>query len=202
MTSMNAPSTTNYLNMQNPYYQRLYLGAQANGLTAIADILVEITTKLESFCNSHISRGRILNFPTTESQYIQASTYIAPALNIQLDREPNNIMLHRFDPKYSDLSLRADVEPCWEDDPRTVLFILRSQGVPIATLNILAFVDRISYNIVTCKCPKPSWEVAVPATERWQLVSLYQLVRTRFKGMSIRRVDVNLTDARILSDGS
>ena len=202
ITSITAPSSTKYMNKQNPYPQRLYLGAQSNGLTAVSDLLVRMTTKMESLCYFHISRGQILNFPITEDNYIQASSHIEPALTLQMDPEPSNTVLHRFDVDCSDLLLRVDVEPCWDDDPRTVLFVLRSHGVPIATLNILAYTDRMSYDMQHCKCDAPSSEVSVRAAERWQLVSLYQLMRTSFKGMSFRRVDVSFADSKILIDGS
>ena len=202
LNSMAASSTTKYMNQQNPYRQRLFLGAQSNGLTAVSDILVKLTTRKEAFCFFHINRGQILSFPLTEDYYIQASSYIEPALTLGLDPEPNNTVLNRFDAAGVESALRIDVEPCWVDDPRTVLFVLRSQGVPIATLNIFAFIDRMSYDRVECTCSEPSWEVPVRAAEQWQLVSIYQLMRTRFKGMSFRRVDVSFADNKILIDGS
>lgn len=202
LKSMNAPSSTEYSNMQNPHRQRLFLGAQSNGLTAVADILVKLTTRKESFCFYHIARGQVLSFPLTEDYYIQASTYLEPASVLTLDPDPNNGVLHRFDNTYSDSALRVDIEPCWASDPRTVLFVLRSHGVPIASMNIFAFIDRMSYDSVECSCQTPSWEVPVRLSERWQLVTLYQMMRTRFKGMSFGRVDVSVADSKTLIDGS
>ncbi|KAL8722210.1 MAG: hypothetical protein Q9225_001255 [Loekoesia sp. 1 TL-2023] len=200
--SMNAPSTTVYMNMQNPHRQRLVLGAQSYGLTAVSDMLVKLTTKKEAFCYYHISRGQMLSFPLTEDFCIEASTYLEPAWRMSLDPEPNNLTLYRFDSEYEELAMRVDVEPCWADDPRTVLFVLRSQGVPISTLNIYAFLDRMSWNTVGCTCQKPSWEISVPTSERWQLVSLYQLLRLRNKGMSSRRVNASIKDVKIFIDAS
>ncbi|KAI4250505.1 MAG: hypothetical protein L6R40_000104 [Gallowayella cf. fulva] len=202
LKSMNAPSSTNYSNRQNPHPHRLLLGAQSNGLIAVADILVRLTTRKESFCYFHIARGQILSFPLTEDYYIQASTYMEAASILALDPEPNNCVLHRFDDTSSYSAMRVDVEPCWAGDPRTVLFVLRSHGVPIATMNILAFIDRLSFDSVECRCQTPSWEVPVKAAERWQLVTLYQLMRTRFKGMSFKRVDVSFAATKVLLDGS
>ncbi|KAL8801633.1 MAG: hypothetical protein Q9182_004318 [Xanthomendoza sp. 2 TL-2023] len=202
LKSMNAPSNREYANSQNPYRSRLLLGAQSNGLTAVADMLVQLTTRKESFCYFHIERGQILSFPLTEDYYIQASTYLEPASILTMDPEPNNTVLRRFDDTQSEFALRVDVEPCWAGDPRTVLFVLRSHGVPIATMNIFAYIDRISYDSVACSCHNPSWEVPVPVSERWQLVTLYQLTRTTFKGLSFARVDVSDADTMILVDGS
>ncbi|KAL8836808.1 MAG: hypothetical protein Q9170_002769 [Blastenia crenularia] len=202
LSAMEAPSTTVYMNMQNPHRQRLLLGAQSYGLTAVSDMLVKLTTKKEAFCYFHISRGQVLNFPLTEDSYIQASSYIEPAQVMTLDPEPNNPTLYRFDHEYEELAMRVDVEPCWADDPRTVLLVLRSQGVPIATLNIFAFLDRMTYDSISCSCQKYSWEIPVLVTERWQLVSLYQLLRLRYKGMSYHRVDATITDTKMLIDAS
>jgi len=195
-------SQSKYTNQQNPYKDRLLLGAQANGLVAVSEMLVATTIRVKSFCYFHIKRGQILNLPLTEDQYIQASAHIEPAHTLALDPEPKNSTLYRFEAEDTHATMRIDVEPAWEEDPRTVVFRARLRGVPIASLNISTFLDGLSYQAVPCKCPEPSWEVLVPFTERWQLVTLHQLQRTRFKGMSFRRVDVNDADARILIDAS
>ena len=202
LMAMNAPSNTTYMNSQNPDRQRLYLGAQANGMIAVADILVTLSNRLEPFCHFHISRGQLLNFPLTEAHNIEASTFVEPALTLDLDLELHNTSLYRFDSSSIDYELRVDIEPCWYDDPRTVIFVLRSGDVPISRLDILAFVDRMSYEIVECKCQNSSWDVNVRAAEWWQLVTLHQMMRTRFKGMSTRMVDVSFGDHKILIDGS
>ena len=191
-----------YVNQQNPYRQRLLLGAQANGLTAISEMLVNVAIQTESFCYFHIKRGQILSFPLTEDQYIQASSYIEPASALNLGSKPNNSVLRRFDSNQSESTMRIDVEPCWVEDPRTVLFMVRAQGMPVATLNISVFLDRMSYQAVDCNCREPSWEVEVHVTEQWRHVCLNQLKRTEKKGMSSRRADVNFADTRILIDAS
>ena len=200
--SVTDSSMTRYANQQSPYMKGLFLGAQSNGLTAVSDILVALTTRKEAFCYFHINRGQILTYPLTEDYYIQASSYIERALTLNLDPEPNNNVLHRFDTACAEFALRIDVEPCWVDDPRTVQFVLRSRGVPIATLNIHAFIDRMSYDSIVCICTEPSWEVSVRTTEKWQLVSIYQLMRTKFKGMSFSRADISYDDTKVLIDGS
>ena len=98
--------------------------------------------------------------------------------------------------------MRVDVEPCWDEDPRTVSFVVRLSGIPIASLNISAFLDRISYGIIDCKCPRPVWDVTVPLAERWQLLHIYQMQRRYIKGRSFRRVDVDFPGSRILIDAS
>ncbi|KAL8639382.1 MAG: hypothetical protein Q9226_008875, partial [Calogaya cf. arnoldii] len=93
LKSMNAPSSTEYANRQNPHRLRLLLGTQSNGLTAVSDILVKLTTTKESFCYFHIKRGQVLSFLLTEDYYIQASTYLEPASTLALDLDPKNSVL-------------------------------------------------------------------------------------------------------------
>ena len=195
-------SKKSYINQQNPYRQRHLLGAQANGITAVSEMLVNTTVRAESSCRFHISRGQILSFPLTEDFYIQASSYIEPASPLDLDPQPNDSILRQFDTDHTESAMRIDVEPSWGEDPRTILFVARCQGVPVTTLNISAFLDRMSYQAIPCTCPEPSWEVPVPIAEQWRRISLCQLEHMMKKGMSFRRADVNYADTRILIDAS
>ncbi len=200
--SLTASSKKSYIGQQNPYRQRLLLGAQANGVTAVSEILVNTTVRAESSCCFHISRGQILNFPLTEDSYIQASSYIEPASALNLDPEPTNTILRGFDTDRTESAMRIDVEPSWGEDPRTILFMARCQGVPVTTLNISAFLDRISYQAVPCVCPEALWEVPVPVTEQWRRISSCQLKQMMKKGMSFKRADVSCADTKILIDAS
>ena len=191
-----------YINRQNPYREQLLLGAQANGLAAVSEILVNPAARVLSFCYIHIQRGQMLSFPLTEDQFILASTHVERAFDLDMDPEPENTRLYRFDGEYPDSNMRVDVEPCWEDDPRTVSFVVRLQGIPIASLSIGAFLDSMTYGLITCQCQKPSWEISVPVHERWQHVSLYQLQRRQFKGKSFQRADIGYADNRVLIDAT
>ena len=187
---------------QMAFHSRLLLGAQSNGLTAISDILVNLRSDLYGFYHFHLARGQIISFPVTEDHYIQASSYVEPALTSDIQSEYGKTLLHRFDDSHSDLALRVDIEPCWGDNPRTVLFVIRSQGVPVATLNIVTCFWGIATLPASCRCSTPSWEVSVDVEDRWQLVGLSQLMRRRLKGTSSQRTDLNLQDTRVLVDAS
>ena len=191
-----------YINRQNPYREQLLLGAQANGLAAVSEMLVNPTARVLSFCYIHIQRGQMLSFPLSEDQFIVASTYVETAETLHVDPEPENNRLYRFDGEYPESAMRVDVEPCWEDDTRTVSFMIRLQGIPIASLSIGAFLDRMTNGLIQCECRKPSWEISVPVHERWQHVSLYQLQRRRFKGQSFKRADVDYEDNKVLIDAT
>ena len=191
-----------YIRSQNPFVERLLLGAQGNGLAAVSDMLVNTSAQVESFLYIHIQRGQVLSFPLTEDQFIEASSYVDRPSTLELDPDPQNDRLCRFDGESFNSTMRVDVEPCWEDDPRKVSFVVRLQGIPIASLNIWAFLDVMTYKRSMCVCSNPQGEVRVPLSERWQHVSLYQLQRRTFKGMSFRRADVSYADNRVLIDGS
>ena len=49
------------------------LGAQANGVAAVLDIVVKPSIKPESMFVFHVGRGQILTLPITENGYIEAS---------------------------------------------------------------------------------------------------------------------------------
>ncbi|CAF9909591.1 MAG: hypothetical protein HETSPECPRED_009469 [Heterodermia speciosa] len=191
-----------YVNRQYSSRDQLLLGAQANGIAAVSEMLVNPTARVLSFCYIHIQRGQMLSFPLTEDQFIIASTYVGLPSDFDMDPEPENTRLYRFDREYPDSTMRVDVEPCWEDDPRTVSFMVRTQGIPIASLSISAFLDRMTSGLITCQCQHPSRDIPVPVGERWQHVSLYQLQRRRFKGTSFKRADVSYGDNRVLIDAT
>ena len=96
-SSLSASRERSYINQQNPYRERLFLGSQANVLTAVSDMILRTTVQNESFCRFHIKRGQILSYPLTEDQYIEASSYIEPAFTLELNPEPNISALYRFD---------------------------------------------------------------------------------------------------------
>ena len=191
-----------YINRQNPYREQLLLGAQANGLAAVSEMLVNPTARVLSFCYIHIQRGQMLSFPLSEDQFIVASTYAETAEILDMDPEPENTRLYRFDEDYPDCAMRVDVEPSWEDDPRTISFMIRLQGIPIASLSISAFLDKMTHGLIKCQCRKPSWEISAPVHERWQHLSLYRLHHRGFKGKSFRRADVDYEDNRVLIDAT
>jgi hypothetical protein len=197
-----AEQRTNYANKQNPNPRHFLLGAQANGMTAVSDLLVNLTVQLEARGYFHIKKGQVINLPLTEEGYILASSNLETPLDLTLDPEPENTTLYRFDSSLDKNAIRIDVEPCWEADPRTVIFRVREMGEIIAPLNIMVVLDRVAYNTIECSCSKHMDEVTVPLAERWQHVRLHQLKRTLFKGMSIKRADLTGANNKILIDAS
>jgi hypothetical protein len=180
---------------------RLILGAQANGFTIVSDFIVKPTIDLSAIGVFHVTSGQILSYPLTEEGFIQASHYLTKPSVLGVDPEPQIESLHYFDhPGFSE-SMRLDVEPCWEDDPRTIVFRLREMGNVVAPLNIELILDRLACKTVNCSCNHRTFQVTVPLAERWQHISLFQLKRnTHFKGLSMLRADVE--HCRSLIDAS
>jgi len=181
---------------------RHILGAQANGITIVSDLVVNLTIQPEALAYYHIGRGQILNLPLTEDGYIQASSYLTKPMVLNMNPDPENSSLHRFEAPGYEESLRIDIEPCWEDDPRTIIFRVREMGRFLAPINIAQVVESLAHNTVPCTCWKPTDIVVVPTSERWQHVSLYQLKRTGFKGVSLHRADIDAENSKVLVDAS
>ncbi|KAF2835280.1 hypothetical protein M501DRAFT_461779 [Patellaria atrata CBS 101060] len=186
---------------QNPHEQRLILGAQANGLVAISELAVKLTIEPTALALFHIKRGQILTLPLTEDGYIEAATNLEPPLSMAMDPEPENDYLGRFD-HFDPDSLRLDIEPCWESDPRTVVFRARLMGLILAPININLVVDALAYGGQSCGCTKAVERVEVPLVQRWQHIHIGQLMRTMFRGISHRRVDFDQGGFNVLIDAS
>ncbi|KAL9622772.1 MAG: hypothetical protein Q9160_002891 [Pyrenula sp. 1 TL-2023] len=191
-----------YTTGQMPLGETYVLGAQANGMTAVADILVRTTIGPQARVQFHVRRGQILNLPLTSEGYIQASHHLGQATRFRPEPQPGTGLLHRFEPSIPEETLRIDVEPCWEADPCTVVFRVRDMGRLVAALNIKVILDMLSWSIIDCHCPKALDAVTVPIADRWQHVSINQLMQTASNGMSRKRADLNVSGEKFLIDAS
>lgn len=182
--------------------RRLLLGAQANGMVAVSDLVVGMTIRPARLSYYHIGRGQILNLPVTEDGYLQASSYLTPLMALTMDPEPENKSLYPFQATRPEQSLRIDIEPCWEDDPRTIVFRVREMGKVLAPVNIMQVVESVASKAVPCSCSKKTDSVTVPIAEQWQHITIQQLKRTLFKGMSLYRADIDNGNTKVLIDAS
>jgi hypothetical protein len=147
----------------------LILGVQSHGFAAVSDVLVKLRIRPEALGYFHISRGQLLTLPVDEHGLVRASTYLPLAAQIRLGSNDQDDMesLHRSSRDVSEELIRLDAEPCWEEDPRTVVLKIRRIGVAVASLNISVILQRRSRNIVACSCGRNSNEVTVPTSENW-----------------------------------
>jgi len=80
-----------------------------------------------------------------------------------------------------DRKIRIDLEPCWEEDPRQVVFRAHVDRVPIYTFSALRLIDRMHgrgiiqvvhgnkenrIQVVSCDCGGFSDEISIPESQR------------------------------------
>ena len=159
------------------------VGAQANGIFAISQFILRPCTDATSSLVFHIGTGRILDIPTDQNGYVRASQWKRAASELVLNPEPELDRLS-LDPSLNDCSLRIDAEPHWQNDPRTICFAVRSAGKLVATLNITQLLERLLSSTVECTCGSTVASLSVSRAERWQNVTLHQLLRSGIPGAS------------------
>ena len=114
-------------------------------VVAFSDLPVEVRSQIQLF------GGRIiLLFPHNSwanTQFPSYRRFIHPFFvlyravsALDLNPEPSNSILHRLDTDHTESTMRIDLEPSWQEDPRTVSSMVRCQRVPVTTLNIPAFL--------------------------------------------------------------
>ncbi|KAJ9652844.1 hypothetical protein H2198_007928 [Neophaeococcomyces mojaviensis] len=159
-------------------------GAQANGVFAISDFAIQPSSSLEGAVMFHVGKGRILNLPIDEKGYLRASKGKMPNLEFHLDPEPELEMLTLKSSKTGAPEIRIDPEPHWSNDPQTICFAVRHAGTLVANLNLTETLERLMNSTVSCRCPNPTTELSVPRNERWQFVTVTQLLNRSMFGSS------------------
>ncbi|KAL2046165.1 hypothetical protein N7G274_001612 [Stereocaulon virgatum] len=165
------------------------LGAQANGMAAVLDLLVRPSLQPEAVLLFHIARGQMLSFPIGQHGYIEASQRQELSLTMALDPNPLKQTLKMEAKKGSYTALRIDAEPCWEGDPQTVVLRCRRDGVPLCPLNVGTIASRLQQASVPCTCAQPGLTVSMPTSD-WNIIDIDDLTRRTFSGSSRRRVDL------------
>lgn len=176
------------------------LGAQANGIAAVLDIVVDPSLKPEAVVILHVQRGQVLSLPVSGHGYIEASQRQEPAVVMELAPEPDIATLEIKEPLSTGSSMRIDAEPCWEGDPQTVVFRARFEGMLLCPVNIMTVISRLQQNSIPCTCRQPTLTLAVPASDRWYSLDIENFRRRKFNG-SRRRVDLSSeSKAKVLVD--
>ncbi|MCJ1238797.1 hypothetical protein MMC14_006788 [Varicellaria rhodocarpa] len=178
------------------------LGAQGNGMAAVLDLAVKPSLRADSVAIFHIGRGLIVNLPLTDEGFIEASCRILPPMTMGLNDDPHVTTLEVPLSKGIDASMRIDIEPCWEGDPRTVVFRVRNYGAVVSSLNIDTVVMYLQHQVIHCKCTDKTRTVSVNANEKWQNVNIESLMRTLFKGISHHRADIDYKSYRVCIDAT
>jgi len=160
-------------------------GAQAHGVFAVSDFVVRPSTNANNALKFHVGTGRILNLPINDSGYLRASQISPAGLELPLNPAPGLELLSRQNGAASTPEVfRIDAEPHWEVNAQNICFGIRSGGISVSNLNISQVLERINNRVVPCKCGRPQSEVAVPLSERWQVVTVHQFLRLSYSGGS------------------
>jgi hypothetical protein len=167
------------------------LGAQANGMAAVLDIVVNPSLEPEAVAIFHVRHGQMLSLPVSGHGYIEASQRQEPGIVMELDPEPDIRTLEIKGPSSTSSPMRIDVEPCWEGDPQTVVFRCRYAGTLLCPVNITTVISRLQQNSVPCTCRQPTLTLPVPSSERWHSLVIENFARRIFNSMSRRRVDLS-----------
>jgi hypothetical protein len=91
----------------------------------------------------------------------------------------NFLSAHQFDRR-----VRIDFEPDWEDDPRTILFRARVEGMVKYIFRPRQLIDMLTnggdsalaVRIISCNCRTPVFEIPVPLSEKWKALEMSQLI--------------------------
>ena len=183
----------------------LVFGIQSHGFAAVSDVLVNLQVRPEALGYFHISRGQLLNLPVDNEGFVRGSTYLPFSTQIRLgsDDQDNVETLYRNPGDFPVESTRLDVEPCWEEEPLTVVLKIRQMGVPVASLNIGQVLERRSRSVIKCSCRKYSNEVAVPITEKWYHLLIQDLKSYSFGDMKPGKLaNLKREDRNFLIDAS
>lgn len=165
------------------------LGAQANGMAAVVDLLVRPSFKPQAVSTFHITRGQLLSFPVGQHGYVEASEGQELGLTMTLNADPNSRLLKITPRDTLDASMRIDAEPCWEGNPQTVVLRCRRDGMPLCPLNIKTIISRLQQTSVPCTCGQPGLSSTM-STGSWSILGIDNLTRRTFTGSLSRRIDV------------
>jgi len=152
------------------------MGMQANGVVVVSDLIVRSSISTSSILLYHLQHGQLIDHPLDDDGYIKASMAVGPSNMITLNPEPETSVLNADE---STVTLRIDVEPDWENDPRTVVFRARQNGVYFASFSPHTVASRLqmSRKGEFCSCKGFATLVEVPMRERWQVADIIQLAR-------------------------
>lgn len=160
------------------------VGAQANGIFAISEFVLRPSINANSSLLFHIGIGRILDMPVDRSGYVRTSQWKATEAELLLNRKPELDHL-TLNPNLEDYpKLRIDAEPHWQNDPQKICFSVRSSGHLAATLDIIRFLGKLLTSTVECNCGGAQGDISVSVSERWQNVTVGQIVRSGIPGAS------------------
>jgi hypothetical protein len=160
------------------------MGMQANGVVVISDLIVRTSISNTSILLYHLQYGQLIDHPIDDDGYIRASLSMGPSNTIPLASEDETSVLNAAK---SGVTIRIDVEPDWENDPRSVVFRARQNGVCLASVSPHMVASRLqmSRKEELCFCKGLTTSVEVALSERWQVVDIIQLAKSNGRRLSL-----------------
>jgi hypothetical protein len=179
-------------------------GYYKNGIFLIADMMIRPSIFPESLVRFHIQRGQPLQLPVNENGFILASVGDNPRRKAEPLPIEKLSAIDVLRSQKSDNSLRVDLEPHWEGDPRKVIFRVRCQGqlkgsfsperLACTFLNTEECDGPLESQVVGCKCEQDGYQehghgqCEVPISG-WRSMEISQLVHTYSPDMLFRAPD-------------
>lgn len=162
-------------------------GVQTNGIVLLSDFLIRPTTQPDSLITYHVQYGQILDFPIEDCGYIRAAKTVRPICSLPLNGEYRDILGDDSLRNSPSFPIRLDVEPDWEGDPRLIVLRARREGVVVATISAELLSKRIHYTTLRCKCGKLTPTALVDRNERWQVVTIAEILGAHGSRVAIDR---------------
>ncbi|KAK4200377.1 hypothetical protein QBC40DRAFT_326871 [Triangularia verruculosa] len=191
--------------------EKLVLGVQCNGFTAVSDILVRLKIRPEHLGEFHIVRGQLLNFPYDKDDgLIRASNFSSYPVEVRVD-----VVNERWDDEHDRNreqfpmdTTRFDIEPDWgpgkEADQQTVVLNMRRTGILAASINLRTVLSRLGRCVINCSCGGSIDAAALKEDlYSWQRLSLKDLEAFVRRGTPKRRLaDVTKAHENFIIDAS
>jgi hypothetical protein len=161
-----------------------YLGYHKDGIFLIMDILLRPSVCRQSILEFHIQYGQPLQLPVSDDGFITAEPALVYTRDPcgKVDLPTTNVL----SPLHSDCKVKIDLEPCWETNPRTVIFRSRVDGVLVCSFspdNLLCPLtgQNNRFHFVTCDCELSSDKITVPVPGRpWTVMKISQFLVSNF----------------------
>ena len=123
------------------------IGYYANGIFAIMDVMLRPSLCPLAVNRFHVSYGQPLQIPVSETGYVIPQSSWRPTDMGILDPMSFPIASSLKSTK-PDRKIRIDLEPCWEEDPRQVVFRARVDGVPVYTFSALRLIGKVGRDVM------------------------------------------------------
>lgn len=115
--------------------------------------------------------------------HFRESQISLPGLELPLNPMPHMEVLSRQSGASSTPNtFRINAEPHWAVNAQTVCFGIRDAGILVSTLKNSQVLERLQNQLAPCTCGEPQTAVAVPSSERWQAVTVCQILRPSYPG--------------------